>query len=80
MLRAVKHSQAPILFFQAENDFNLTPSKTLYAAMKAANKPAELHIYPPFGGSAREDHSFPYRGSEVWRDDVLRFLAENCKR
>jgi carboxymethylenebutenolidase len=39
MSHAVQHSAAPILFFQAANDYSLAPSRTLYAAMRAANKP-----------------------------------------
>jgi dipeptidyl aminopeptidase/acylaminoacyl peptidase len=79
MKRAVQHSKAPILFFQAENDYNLAPSRTLYAAMKAANKPAEIRIYPPYGHSPQEGHSFAYSGANIWMDDVVRFLEANCK-
>jgi carboxymethylenebutenolidase len=79
MLRAVQHSQAPILFFQAKNDYSLAPSQTLYDAMKAAKKPTELRIYPQYGNSTQEGHSFAYRGVEVWKADVLRFLEDNCK-
>lgn len=79
MLRAVKHSKAPILFFQAENDYNLAPSRTLYTAMKAANKPAELRIYPAYGDSNQAGHSFAYRGASIWIGDVVRFLEVNCK-
>jgi carboxymethylenebutenolidase len=80
MVRAVQHSQAPILFFQAKNDFDIAPSTTLYAAMQAAGKPAEIHIYPPYGNTENEGHSFAYRGSDVWKDDVLSFLDRNCLR
>jgi hypothetical protein len=43
MTRAVKNAKAPILFFEAENDYDLSPSKTLAAAMKDA-RPHELKI------------------------------------
>jgi dipeptidyl aminopeptidase/acylaminoacyl peptidase len=79
MLRAVQHSRAPILFFQAKNDYSLAPSQTLYDAMKVAKKPTELRIYPKYGNSTQEGHSFAYRGVEVWKTDVLRFLDDNCK-
>ena len=79
MLRAVRHSRSPILFFQAKNDYSLAPSQALYGAMKAANKPTELRIYPRYGHSPQEGHSFAYRGVEVWKDDVLRFLDDKCK-
>jgi carboxymethylenebutenolidase len=79
MQRAVQLSKAPILFFQAENDYSLAPSQTLYAAMKAANKPAAIRIYPPYGHTHQEGHSFAYRGANIWIGDVVRFLEGNCK-
>jgi len=79
MLNAVRHSKAPILFFQAANDYSIVPSETLYAAMRHAHKRAAIRIYPPYGSSTEEGHSFPYRGGEVWKDQVFRFLDKNCK-
>jgi dipeptidyl aminopeptidase/acylaminoacyl peptidase len=69
----------PIFFFQAENDFNLAPSRTLYAAMKQLNKPAEIRIYPPYGAGPQGGHSLPYRGVGIWIDDAVRFLNTYCK-
>lgn len=79
MLHAVEHAQSPILFFQAENDYSLAPSRTLYAAMKALHESAEIRIYPPYGGSPEQGHSFAYRGASIWFADVLGFLEGNCK-
>ena len=79
MLHAVQHSTVPIFFFQAENDYNLAPSRTLYAAMKRLNKPAEIRIYPPYGDGPEGGHSLPYRGASIWIDDVVRFLNTHCK-
>jgi dipeptidyl aminopeptidase/acylaminoacyl peptidase len=79
MVRAVKNSRAPILFFQAENDFSLVPSQTLYAAMQTSNKQSELKIYPAYGNSSQAGHSFAYRGADIWISDVARFLNANCK-
>lgn len=79
MQRAVRLSKSPILFFQAANDYSLDPSKTLYAAMKAVNKPAEMRIYPAYGDSNQAGHSFAYRGASIWIGDVMRFLDTNCK-
>jgi dienelactone hydrolase len=80
MQQAVQHSKATILFFQAENDYSLDPSRTLFAAMKAANKPAEIRIYPAYGDSSQAGHSFAYRGASIWIGDVVRFLDTNCKQ
>jgi hypothetical protein len=58
MIQAVRNSRAPIFFFQAANDFDLSPSKTLSAEMKEAGKTYEVKIYPPFGNSAGDGHTF----------------------
>ena len=47
MTRAVRNAKVPIFFFQAANDYDLSPSKTLSAAMKASGKTYEIKIYPP---------------------------------
>jgi carboxymethylenebutenolidase len=75
---AVRNARAPIFFFQAENDFDLTPTRVLSAAMKAAGKPYEAKIYPAFGTSKKDGHTLGYFGSRVWADDVFRFLAAHC--
>jgi dienelactone hydrolase len=80
MKDAVQKSNAPIFFFQAENDFDLAPSKTLLAEMQRVGKPGELKIYPSFGSSKREGHSFAYRGSATWFGDVLAFMQKHCAR
>ena len=46
--------------------------------MKEAGKAVELKIYPAFGRSAPEGHSFAWSGSTVWADDVFRFLHMHC--
>ena len=78
MKRAVQNSKAPIFFFQAENDYDLSPSRTLSAAMKDAGKVFELKIYPPYGDSTKEGHSFGYFGGSVWAKEVFRFLNQHC--
>ena len=79
MKRAVRNSRAPIFFFQAENDYDLAPSRVLSAAAKDARKEFELKIYPPFGKSVQDGHSFGYFGSSVWGADVFRFLDQHCR-
>jgi carboxymethylenebutenolidase len=78
MERAVRNARAPIFFFQAENDFDLTPTKVLSAAMKDAGRPFQMKIYPPFGTSPSDGHSFPYLGSSIWASDVFSFLKAHC--
>jgi carboxymethylenebutenolidase len=78
MTASVRNARVPIFFFQAENDFDLSPSKVLSAAMKDAGKPYELKIYPRYGATAQDGHAFGYFGSAVWADDVFRFLEQHC--
>jgi carboxymethylenebutenolidase len=80
MSRAVRNAKAPIFFFQAANDYDLSPSKTLSAVMKTANKPYEVKIYPRYGDSSSDGHTFGYFGSAVWADDVFRFLTQHCTK
>jgi carboxymethylenebutenolidase len=80
MKRAVRNSRAPIFFFQAENDHDLSPSRVLSAAMKDAGKEFEIKIYPPFGKTVQDGHAFGYFGSSVWGDDVFRFLDKHCRK
>jgi carboxymethylenebutenolidase len=80
MTRAVRNSRAPIFFFQAENDYDLSPSRTLAAAMKHAGKEFEIKIYPPYGKSTQDGHTFGYFGSSVWGVDVFRFLDQHCPK
>src|ERR1700724_104658 len=78
MARAVRHSRAPLFFFQPANDYELSPSRALSAAMKEAGKEFEIKIYPPFGKSAPDGHSFGYFGSSVWGVDVFHVLDRHC--
>jgi carboxymethylenebutenolidase len=78
MTRAARGSKAPAFFFQAENDYDLSPSRTLSTEMKDAGKVAEVKFYPAFGNSASEGHSFAWSGSAVWAADVFRFLETHC--
>jgi carboxymethylenebutenolidase len=80
MTRAVRNSRAPIFFFQAENDYDLSPSRTLSAAMKDAGKEFEIKIYHPYGESTQDGHTFGYFGSSVRGADVFRFLDQHCHK
>jgi carboxymethylenebutenolidase len=48
--------------------------------MKDARKPYELKIYPRYGDSPQDGHTFGYFGSAVWADDVFRFLDQHCPK
>ena len=78
MIRAARNARVPVFFFQAENDYDLSPSRTLSAQMRDAGKEAEIKIYPPFGDSVQKGHTFGYFGSSIWGPDVLAFLEKHC--
>lgn len=76
MHAAARAAQVPVLFLQAENDYDTAPSRALGAEMTAAGKPATVHIYPPNGTSAEEGHAFCAGGDHPpWGAEVLQFLA-----
>jgi carboxymethylenebutenolidase len=80
MTRAVRNATAPIFFFQAANDYDLSPSKTLSTVMKEVGKTYEVKIYPQYGSSPQEGHTFGYFGATVWADDVFQFLNQHCAK
>ena len=76
---AARNARAPIYFMQAENDYDLSPSRVLSGAMRDAGKPAVMKIYPPFGTTTAEGHSFGYFGTAIWGPDVLAFLKSHVR-
>jgi carboxymethylenebutenolidase len=76
MLKAVRQAQMPILFMQAENDYDLAPSRDLAAAMEKSNKPHSSQIFPAFGKSHQDGHEFCVRGAEIWAPRVFSFLRQ----
>jgi len=76
---SVRRAQAPIFFFQAENDYTLAPTEVLGKEMHDAGKPSVVKIYPAFGSSAEDGHSFAWRGGDLWEADVFRFLDAQCR-
>jgi Xaa-Pro aminopeptidase/dienelactone hydrolase len=79
LLAAVRNANVPIYFIQAENDYNLGPSRTLAAEMVRLGKPHRMKIYPPFGVTRQEGHGLGLRGGPIWESDVFSFLDEHMK-
>lgn len=75
MKEAVRHAQMPIFFVQAENDYDVTPSRELAADMEKASKPHRMQIFPRFGKSAQDAHEFCVHGGEIWAPQVFSFLT-----
>jgi dienelactone hydrolase len=75
LTRAVRQAAVPILFIQAENDYDLKPSLVLAKEMEKLGKPHKLAIFPPYGKTREEGHGgFCFRGTDVWGAEVLSFL------
>jgi carboxymethylenebutenolidase len=75
LIQAVQFATVPILLIQAENDYDLTPTKTMARELEKAHKPHKLLIFPPFGTTHADGHSFSVRGDQIWGDEVFSFLA-----
>jgi carboxymethylenebutenolidase len=81
LLSAVRKASIAVMFVQAENDYDLTPSRVLSAELQQLGKPNELAIFPPYGNSREEGHGgFCARATDVWGDEVLAFLAEHLAK
>ena len=75
MIRAVRKTTIPVLFIQAENDYDLGPSRTLAAELEQLGKPHKLMIFPPYGNTHADGHGvFCSRATNVWGAEVLSFL------
>ena len=75
MVSAVKKATIPVLFIQAENDYDLGPSRTLAGELEQLGKPDTLLIFPPYGNTHAEGHGvFCSQGTDVWGPAVLSFL------
>ena len=75
LIKAVRAATVPIMLIQAENDYDLTPTKTMAAELEKANKPHKLLIFPAFGTTHADGHSFSVRGEQIWGSEVFSFLA-----
>jgi dienelactone hydrolase len=79
LLEAAGKARVPVLLVQAENDYDLTPSREIAHAMTTARLPNEVAVFPPFGTTTAEGHSFGYFGSAVWGDTVQAFLRRHLR-
>jgi len=76
LVRAVNAAVVPIFLIQAQNDYDLGPSKLLTPAVLKHGPPSKGNVYPPFGTTHEEGHgSFCTIATGVWGGDVLDFLA-----
>ena len=80
LLLAVDLAKAPVFLIQAENDYNLAPSKVLTKEAIKKKKDFRSKVYPPFGSSHQDGHwGFCSTATDVWGNDVLNFLDSQMK-
>jgi dipeptidyl aminopeptidase/acylaminoacyl peptidase len=80
MIRAVRKATVPVMFVQAENDYDLSPSYALAKELEKTGKPHKLSIFPAYGNTVQDGHGgFCFRGVAAWGPDVLAFLDTYLK-
>lgn len=80
LIRAVDQAKAPVFLLQAENDFNLAPSRVLSKEASKKHKDFQSKIYPAFGHTHHDGHwEFCTSATDIWGNDVLAFLDSQMK-
>jgi carboxymethylenebutenolidase len=80
LIRAVELAKAPVFLIQAENDYDLSPSRVLSKEAKKKKTDFESKVYPPFGKGPQDGHwGFCSTATDVWGSDVLAFLDAHMK-
>jgi carboxymethylenebutenolidase len=81
MVSAVRKATIPVLFIQAENDYDLGPSRTLAGELEQLGKPHKLLIFPPYGQTHEDGHGgFCGQATSVWGPAVTSFLDASMQR
>jgi hypothetical protein len=64
-----------VFLIQAENDYNLAPSRVLSKEANKKKKDFQSKVYPAFGTNRHDGHwGFCSSATDVWGADVLAFL------
>jgi carboxymethylenebutenolidase len=71
---AARKATMRIFFFQAENDYDLTPNRVLSDEVRRAGQTAEAKTYPAFGSGPEGGHKFCWAGTNIWGADVIAFM------
>ena len=75
LIRAVEREKAPVFLLQAENDYDLAPSRVLSKEASKKKKDFQSKVYPAFGTGHQDGHwGFCSTATDVWGKDVLAFL------
>lgn len=78
LVRAAREARVPTLLIQAENDYDLSPSKVVGAELEHSGH-GRAKVYPASGDGAQAGHSFCVTGAPVWGADVFAFIDAATK-
>ncbi|HEV2146703.1 MAG TPA: dienelactone hydrolase family protein [Longimicrobiaceae bacterium] len=79
LLAGARRVRVPVLVVQAENDWDLAPTRELPAAVRAGGGEGDGKLYPAIGANVGDGHGFMVLAPELWREDVLEFLDRQMK-
>jgi carboxymethylenebutenolidase len=79
LVRAARTIDAPVLIIHAANDYSIQPGRVIDSERARLGKPHQLKIYPPYGRTAAEGHSFLSSDPTIWEADVFRFLDQSLR-
>ena len=74
LAEAARQVRRPIFFIQAANDYSVGPTQVLAEEARKTGCQVESRIYPAWGLSPMEGHSFAGNGMQLWGPDVRAFL------
>ena len=80
LLAAVRRTQVPTFFIHAANDYSVAPARAMAAEMARLRKSHRVKIYPRFGRTPDEGHSFVYLAASTWEAEVFAFLSDHMRR
>jgi carboxymethylenebutenolidase len=80
LIDSIDRARAPVFLIQAQNDYDLAPSRVLSKRASKKQKDYQSKVYPAFGGSHHDGHwGFCTTATDVWGNDVLVFLEAQMK-
>ena len=79
LLAGARRIRVPVMVVQAENDFHVGPVSEVPTAIRAGGGTASGKLYPAIGGDVQSGHGLMIRAPDLWREDVLAFLAKRMR-
>lgn len=76
LINAVKRIHVPVMFVYAQNDYSVNAANTLDSVMNLVGKQHILKIYPSYGSSSAEGHNMIFLKTDLWEEDVFKFLHQ----